>query len=616
MKKQGRGTRDEGPGTRGEGPGTWGWGRFVGPGWILLAAAVATAPQVLRGTSCGHDFDFHLVSWLDCVRSWREGIVYPHWASSPNFGAGEPRFVFYPPLTWMLGAGLGLVLPWTAVAGALTFLLLAAAGLATRALARLALPGGAATVAGCAALLSGYALFTAYERSAFGELAGGFWIPLLLLLILREREAGASTWRRALDGSTAPLALVVAGAWLSNAPLGVMSCYLLAAVALALAAVRRSWAPVARAAMAAALGLGLAAVYLVPAAVEQNWVNIRQAVDDPGERIENSWLFARHLDLSLDLHDVELTRVSVLAVSMIALALGGGLVVWLRGRQQVETRRVPRGWWLVMALIPATVLVMQLPVSLAVWDALPRLRFLQFPWRWLVAVEAPLGIAVAAALGELWPLRRWLRVALVVGCVAAGMAAPAVAGLLFFQGCDEEDAVYPMLQVFESGQGFEGTDEYAPPGADNTLVPVGLPAACLVRDPLTRLGTGPESTAPEWEPGQGSCDAVFGAYPKVWAARPEHLRIGATTAHAGYLVLRLRSYPAWRVTVNGAEVTGLPVRKDGLIAVPVPQGMVDLRADWTTMPDVLAGRWASGWALLLGTGLWWVERRLLRPGLS
>jgi hypothetical protein len=201
--------------------------RFAGPTLILLAAAVAVAPLMLRGNSCGHDFDFHLISWLDAQSCWRLGILYPHWTPSANFGAGEPRFVFYPPLTWMLGAALGFVLPWQLLPVALTFLLLAGTGLATRALARQALSGAAATLSGCAAIFSGYALFCAYERSAFGELTGGFWIPLLLLLILsphrqrpvcgdpglRDRNPGSAVWRRALDGSTAPLALVVAGAW-------------------------------------------------------------------------------------------------------------------------------------------------------------------------------------------------------------------------------------------------------------------------------------------------------------------------------------------------------------------------------------------------------------------
>jgi hypothetical protein len=143
------------------------WSRFSSPVIILLAAALATAPQLFSGNSCGHDFDFHLISWLDAQSSWLQGIPYPHWTPSANFGAGEPRFVFYPPLTWMLGAALGSVLPWHLAPIALTFLLLAATGLATRALARQALCDGAATLAGCTAIFSGYALFCAYERSAF-----------------------------------------------------------------------------------------------------------------------------------------------------------------------------------------------------------------------------------------------------------------------------------------------------------------------------------------------------------------------------------------------------------------------------------------------------------------
>jgi len=54
-------------------------------------------------------------------------------------------------------------------------------------------------------------------------------------------------WRRALDGSAAPLAVVFAGCWLSNPTVGVMAGYLLAAVALTLAVTERSWAPVLRA---------------------------------------------------------------------------------------------------------------------------------------------------------------------------------------------------------------------------------------------------------------------------------------------------------------------------------------------------------------------------------
>src|ERR1700734_2729235 len=83
--------------------------------WSLLLASVGIAvlPLAWRGTSCGHDFDFHLESWMEVVRQWHQGLLYPHWAASANYGAGEPRFVFYPPLSWLLGAALGAALPWT-----------------------------------------------------------------------------------------------------------------------------------------------------------------------------------------------------------------------------------------------------------------------------------------------------------------------------------------------------------------------------------------------------------------------------------------------------------------------------------------------------------------------
>jgi hypothetical protein len=580
------------------------WPRLAGPAVILLAAAVATAPQLFRGNSCGHDFDIHLVSWFDCLSSWRHGIAYPQWTPSANYGAGEPHFVFYPPLTWMLGAALGLVLPWHLVPIVLTFLLLAATGFAIRALAWCAMPDAPATLAGCAALFSSYALFTAYERSAFGELAG-FWIPLLLLLILRDRNPSGPLLRRACDGSAAPLALVLAGAWLSNAPLGVMASYLLAAVALALAVLYRSWAPILRAAIAAVLGIGLTAFYLVPAAWEQRWVDIRQATDDPGLKIENSFLFGHPADPQLALHNLELTRVSWIVLVMLAVALGGLLVAWRRKTLPASPR-----WWIPLALIPLAVLFLQLPLSLPVWNLLPKLRFLQFPWRWLVVLEAPMALFFAAAV---WPragARRWLRIAIPSACAALFLASTAVAAVYFFQPCDDEDAVAPMVSVYRTGQGFEGVYEYEPIGADNSLVATGLPDACLVSNPHIVLGVIDTPDAnPDWWVEQKSCDAVYSAVPPAAQPNPEHLNIRAVLPHAGTLILRLRTYPAWRITLNGHPAGPLIARDDGLIAVPVPEGQVDLAADWTTTPDVRAGRWLSALALLLLTVLGLLERR-------
>ena len=136
MKGQGTGNRDQGTASISGHENPPKAQRLIGIAVILAAALIATGPQLFLGNSCGHDFDFHLVSWLDAQHSWRQGILYPHWAPSANYGAGEPRFIFYPPLSWMLGAALGFVFPWKAVSIAMTYLFLAGTGLATRALAR------------------------------------------------------------------------------------------------------------------------------------------------------------------------------------------------------------------------------------------------------------------------------------------------------------------------------------------------------------------------------------------------------------------------------------------------------------------------------------------------
>jgi hypothetical protein len=581
---------------------------YAGPSIICLAAFIAIVPQLIRGNSCGHDFDVHLVSWLDCVNAWHHGIPYPHWAPSPNYGAGEPRFVFYPPLTWMLGAALGLIFSWHVVPIVLTFLILAATGLATRALALEALDDLPATLAGCASLFSLFTLFTAYERSAFPEFAGGFWLPLIVLFVMRDRHPSASLFRRAFDGSTALLALALAGAWLSNLPLGVMAGYLMAGVALLWALANKSWVPLLRAVLAGALGLGLAAIYWLPAAFERNWVDIKQATQDPGYNFENNWLFARSANPLLALHDQILRQVSWIAISMIAIAVAGIAISWRRGALPAAKSAASRLWWVPVAAIPVAVCFFLFPVSRPLWYLLPEMRFLQYPWRWLEAVEAPMAIFFVTAI---WPFRRRSRVGVLAVCVVLFLASTVYATKVFFQVCYPEDTVASVLFDYRSGAGFEGMYEYEPPGGDDSSIATGLPDACLVSDPSLVLGK-PDPDDPDanpiWNPDQGSCQATFTALHGS-QTDPEHREIRATTAQAGYLLLRLVSYPAWRIRVNGQPQTALPRRDDGLIVVPVPEGAVDLTVDWTRSPDVLAGRWVSAVSLLLLAALWWVERR-------
>ncbi len=183
---------------------------------IPVAAFIAILPLLINGCSCGHDFDFHILNWMEAARQFTHGNLHPHWAYTPAWNAGEPRFVFYPPLSWTIGAILGLVLPWTWTPIVYTWLALSASGLALHYLARDFASSNAALLAAVLYTVNPYMLFTAYERTAYAELLAAAWIPLLLHAILRKQVT--------IPRIAIPIALL----WLTNAPAAVMSCYALA----------------------------------------------------------------------------------------------------------------------------------------------------------------------------------------------------------------------------------------------------------------------------------------------------------------------------------------------------------------------------------------------------
>ena len=85
-------------------------------------------------------------------------------------------------------------------------------------------------------------------------------------------------------------------------------------------------------------------------------------------------------------------------------------------------------------------------------------------------------------------------------------------GILFFQPCDDEDAVTAQVDGFRQGRAREGTDEYTPLGADNASIQQHLPLVRMLHAAQDDTADSTNGVNPEWRAGDpGSIDATVDA---------------------------------------------------------------------------------------------------------
>jgi hypothetical protein len=515
---------------------------------VMATAFLVILPFFFLGNPSGHDFEFHVNSWMEVLGQWRQGILYPQWAALAQYGYGEARFIFYPPASWTLGAALGALLPWKAVPGAYVWFALTLSGCSMFQLARRWLDRRDAIFAAALYAANPYYIVIVYWRSAFAELLAGALLPLLLLYALRTEDEGRET--------VIPLAVIVAAAWLTNIPAAVMVNYSLALLIVMVAVLKRSPRVLPYGALAVLLGAALAAFFLLPAAYERRWVNIAEVLS-AGVRPQDNFLFVKIDDADHNRFNLLVSLVA--SAEMIVLAMAAFF-------SRSWRRQQPRAWWTLFgwALLAG---LLNFSFTTFLWEHLPELRYLQLPWRWLLCLNVALALFVAMA-----SRRRIVR-----GLICVTMFAVLIFVWHRVQAPWWETAgdFGDMLQHQQSGVGYEGTDEYVPAGAD----------PYEIKHDAARVALEDESAAQiqvhRWD-----------AEDKMCTAQVEQ---------PGQLVLRLFNYPAWRVEVNGQEVAASTRDVTGEMLIPVQKGENRVQITFTrTWDRTLGGIISAVSALFLG----------------
>jgi hypothetical protein len=357
-------------------------------------------------------------------------------------------------------------------------------------------------------------------------------------------------------------------------------------------------------ALALAWALALSVFFWLPALLETRYVQTEGLISGffnfanhfrSANLVQNSWLFdfstaspAGHTPFAMGL----------LQTVFIGLGLvAGGYWAWKR----------KQGAWLlgVISVEFAIATLMITPLSRLVWDHLPLLPLVQFPWRFL-SIQALFGAALTGQIvaPALWhsrragPAGRAQRLGLAVVC-AGTLALSTIPALhLDFLPLTDADVTAQRLQWYEYLSGSIGST------VGSEYLPLAVRPRPFSSDEM--LGRSPRLKVLSGE-AQGDQQQKR-SVSQTWAI--------TVTSPSAVVALPLYYWPGWRAQADGRPLNVGAAPSLGDISFELPQGQhqvtvwlgnTPLRA-WTTAASMLA------WLALAGllVGLLWRSRPVLK----
>lgn len=539
--------------------------------WHLLLITLLGLPLVtplLRWTAvpCTHDGHLHYHRIAAMRHAWENGLYFTRWLPDLAFGYGYPFFVYREPLPLYLGLFphlLGLSLP--AASNLIYIFAILASGWFTYLWVRDILGARAAFVSAVAYMAAPYVLIDALVR---GNLPESLALPLFPLLLWSGR-------RWLLSGTVKTFSLSVLGLVFLSLSHNISLLLFTPTLLLYLLVIgwlhRLDWRVAGqRLLLLFGFGLGITIFYTGGALLELDEVTITQSTTTRNNDFRFNFTAIDEIFAPVSPEDPLLVNPPLPFrlgwVPTMLAALGLITFAWNRERQK-------RGHIVLMGMATAVFLFMSHDISRAIWETLPLIDFVQFPWRFVGRAALPVAFlagAPFAALPAAGPGRQALRAALVV---AVALLLLEALPMLYPTLCAE--ASFPPIgdvHTYEQNSGLVGVD---PEGSyfPNTVKqrPDGSP---LLADYQA------ERTPQRFDRAALPAGAVVDEI--QYGRNAATVRLNTPVPFmARYLTF---AFPGWFVTIDGHATPIIPSDPQGLITFPVPSGEHTLTIGWRSTP--------------------------------
>ena len=372
---------------------------------VLLLMGVTITPFLRADPPCTHDGGLHYFRIVAIRHALEDGLPVSRWMPDLAFGYGNPFLNYRAALSYYTGLALyltGMSLP---LALNMVYVLsLVGSAVGAYLLGRDLFGRWAGLVSAVAYVYAPYPLIDALVRGNMPESLALAVMPFTMWAFRRLLVSGRTRYLLTSAGLLALLSLTHNISSLLFVPF--LGLYLLVTWL-----ARRRQGHLGAVCAALALGLGLTAFYWAPAVLETNQVQLYLSRTSRTNDYHYNFVSLSEVLAPPELADPALLNPPLrlplgLPLAVVAL-VGTALALWRwravrtepRGKSSADLER--RASVVFFALSSIVMIFMATRASLPIWENLPLIAFVQFPWRFIGRAILPLSLLAAALVPAL-----------------------------------------------------------------------------------------------------------------------------------------------------------------------------------------------------------------------